>query len=177
MKRIFIITGVVILILTASYFTLRSYTKRSSPEAIATYTKNDFTIQVDYCRPAKKGRAIFGGLEPYGKIWRTGANEATQITFNKPVLFGDKPVKAGTYTLFSIPQPGDWTIILNSELDQWGAFTYDESKDVSRIQVPSDTTHPVTEMFTIDFVESNRNTTHMRLMWDNTKVEVPIQQQ
>ncbi len=174
MKRIFIITGAVILILISGYFILRSYTKRSSPEAVATYTKNGFAIEVEYCRPSKRGRTIFGELEPYGKVWRTGANEATQINFKQPLFFGGKFLDAGKYTLFSIPEKDNWTIILNKELEQWGAFTYDETKDVLRVQVPSDTTGPVTEMFTIDFVESGNNTASMRLMWDKTKVEVPI---
>jgi hypothetical protein len=177
MKKIITIIGLIIVVLVIGYFGLRAFTKIASPEANASYQKDDLQITVEYCRPSKKGRVIFGELEPYGKVWRTGANEATEISFSKPVLFGAKPLPPGTYTLFTIPQPDTWTVILNSALDQWGAFSYDESKDVLRVQVPADSTPEVTEMFTIDFVEANNATVHMRLLWDRTRVEVPIQKQ
>jgi hypothetical protein len=175
MKRTFLILGIALVVLVAGYFGLRTFTRSASPEATVSYQKNNSLVTVTYSRPSKKGRVIFGGLEPYGKVWRTGANEATEITFSKPVQFGGKPVQAGTYTLFTIPQPDNWTVILNSTLDQWGAFTYDETKDVLRIRALADTTAPLTEVFTIDFTEPAINTVHMRLMWDRTKVEVPIQ--
>jgi hypothetical protein len=174
MKKTLIILAVIILALVIGYFGLRTFTKSASPEATASYQNNDLKIEVKYCRPSKKGRVIFGELEPYGKVWRTGANEATEISVSKPVLFGGKPLQPGTYTLFTIPQKDNWTIILNSVLDQWGAFTYDETKDVLRVQAPADSTAEVTELFTIDFVEAGNTTTHMRLMWDQTKVQVPI---
>lgn len=173
MKKIILIIGGIVLIAIAGFFGMRAYTKSGSPEATTIYEKNDFKIQVDYCRPSKKGRVIFGQLEPYGKVWRTGANEATEITINKPVVFGGKPLEAGTYTLFTIPEKEMWTVILNSELDQWGAFNYNETKDVMRVQVPVTNTNEVVEMFTIDFKESG-NTVDMILMWDQTKVAVPI---
>lgn len=173
MKKIIIILGVVIAALGIGYFGMRAFTKRSSPEATALYNKNGLNIKVEYCRPSRKGRVIFGELEPYGKVWRTGANEATEISFNKPVNFGGKPVEAGTYTLFTIPQKERWTVILNRELDQWGAFSYNEEKDALRVEVSAHNTPEVTEMFTIDFVDAN-NGVEMQLMWDQTKVAVPI---
>src|SRR2546421_2697491 len=98
-------------------------------------TKN---IKVTYGRPYKKGREIFGGLEKYGRVWRTGADEATEISFAKDGTVGGKPVKAGTYTLFTIPGKDEWTIILNSQLGQMGAFSYDKykNKDVLQVNVP-----------------------------------------
>jgi hypothetical protein len=173
LKKIFIIIGIVLVVGVAAFYGMRAYTKSSSPSATAVYDKGGLKIQVEYCRPSKKGRVVFGQLEPYGKVWRTGANEATEITFNQPVSFGDKPVAAGTYTLFTIPQPDQWTVILNSELDQWGAFNYNEGKDVVRVQVPATQTPQVTEMFTIDFQDAN-NRVDMQLAWDQTKVVVPI---
>src|SRR6201985_2932184 len=86
-------------------------------------------ITVTYGRPYKKGRDIFGKLEPYGKVYRVGADEATTITFKTDGTFGGKPVKAGTYTLFAIPNEKEWTVILNGQLKQWGAFDYDKYKD------------------------------------------------
>lgn len=175
MRRILIIIAILVVVLVAGYFGLRTFTKSASPETTTSFQKNDFQISVTYSRPSKKGRVIFGELEPYGKVWRTGANEATEITFSRPVQFGGKPLQAGTYTLFTIPQKDTWTVILNSTLEQWGAFTYDETKDVLRVQAKADSTAEVTEVFTIDFPQPASNTVHMRLMWDHTKVEVPIQ--
>src|SRR5689334_21166928 len=100
---------------------MRASSKSSRPSATAVYETGGMKIQVNYCRPSKKGRVVFVQLGPYRKVWRTGANDATDITFTQPVTSGDKPVEAGTYTLFTIPQPDQWTVILNSELDQWGA--------------------------------------------------------
>src|SRR6476620_592795 len=100
-------------------------------------TVSNGNIKITYGRPYKKGRDIFGGLEKYGKVWRTGADSATHITFKKDGTFGGKPVKAGTYTLFTIPNEKEWTIILNGELKQWGAFSYEQnkSKDVLQFNV------------------------------------------
>ena len=106
-----------LLIALAAFIVAPAYSQtRKSPHD----TVSVDNITVTYGRPYKKERKIFGGLEPYGKVWRTGADQATQITFEKDGTFGGKPVKAGTYTLFTIPNPDEWTIILNSQLGQWG---------------------------------------------------------
>ncbi len=128
-------------------------------------------VSVTYGRPYAKGRDVFGGLEKYGKVWRCGADEATEITFNKDGTFGDKPVKAGTYTLFVIPQEKEWTIILNSELKQWGAYNYEKIKDknVLETKVPSMATAGKVEQLTI--TTSNDAVT---IAWDDTMVKVPV---
>ena len=128
-------------------------------------------VKVAYGQPSKKGRVIFGGLEPYGKVWRAGANEATEITFAKDGTFGGLPVKAGTYTLFAMPNEKEWTIILNSELKQWGAFKYNEikDKDVLKVTVPAKKLDNVVEKLTYRFTDS-----HMVMEWDQTQVAVPI---
>src|SRR5690606_15950790 len=94
----------------------------------STQTCEVCVASITYCEPFKKDRDIFGGLVPYGKVWRTGANEATEITFKKDVTFAGVAVKAGTYSLFTIPEKGEWTIILNPELKQWGSYGYDKIK-------------------------------------------------
>lgn len=127
-------------------------------------------VKVVYGRPLKKGREVFGSLVPFGKVWRTGANEATEIKFFKDVTFGGKQVKAGTYSLFSIPGESEWTIILSSDLDVWGAYSYKESSDVVRVTVPSSSDGKSLEAFSITFNGSN-----LVLGWDKTRVEVPIQ--
>lgn len=129
-------------------------------------------VKISYGQPSKRNRVIFGELVPYGQVWRTGANEATEITFLKNAKFGGKPVKAGTYTLFTIPGANEWTFILNSELKQWGAYKYDEikGKNVLEIKVPAATIsgNPV-EKLTITLPKGK-----LVLEWDKTRVEVPI---
>ncbi|MFI2742645.1 DUF2911 domain-containing protein [Zhouia sp. PK063] len=129
--------------------------------------------KVIYSRPQMNGRTIFGDLVPYGKVWRTGANESTEITFFKDVTLAGKKVKAGTYSLFTIPTDGEWTIILNSVLDEWGAYTYKEDKDVLRVQVPSTKADDAVEDFTIVF-KPGMDGADMILAWDKTRVSVPI---
>ena len=126
-------------------------------------------ITISYGRPYKKGRDIFGGLEAYGKVWRTGADDATEITFDKDVVFGDKQVKAGTYTLFTIPGNTEWTVILNSELGQWGAYKYDKTKDVARVAVTPKHLDKVVEQLTITDKKDMLN-----IEWDQTSVTVPM---
>jgi hypothetical protein len=128
-------------------------------------------ISVRYGRPYKKGRVIFGGLEPYGKVYRCGADSATTVTFNKNAVFGGKPVQAGTYTLFVIPNEQNWTIILNSQLGQWGAFEYDKykDKDVLHVDVPVKKLGSPIEQLTISLPPSA-----MIIEWDDVQVSVPV---
>jgi len=125
--------------------------------------------RVIYGRPFKKGRDIFGGLVPYGKVWRTGADEASEITFYNDVVFGDKEVKAGSYALFTIPNKDSWDVILNSGLHQWGAFTYDQKMDVVRTKAKVEMSDNSIENFSIAFNNGN-----MIMAWDKTMVAVPI---
>lgn len=129
-------------------------------------------VKISYGQPSKRDRVIFGKLVPYGEVWRTGANEATEITFKKDASFGGKPVKAGTYTLFTIPGEKEWTFILNSELKQWGAYKYNEikSKDVLNVTVPAEMmSGAAVEKLTIT-LPGNK----LVLTWDKTRVQVPI---
>src|SRR4030095_9229166 len=124
-------------------------------------------ISVRYGRPYKKGRVIFGQLVPYGKVYRCGADSATTVTFDKDANVGGKPVKAGTYTLFVIPNEQSWTIILNSQLGQWGAFDYDKykDKDVLHVDVPVHKLDQPVEQLTISLPVSA-----MVIEWDNVQV-------
>jgi hypothetical protein len=159
MKKFFLLVFVGFLSLQAS--------GQASP---AKETENA-SLKITYGAPSKKGRAIFGGLVPYDAVWRTGANNATEITLKKDVTIAGKSVKAGTYTLFTIPTAKDWTLILNSELKQWGAYGYDKIKDknVLEVKVPSMTTDTETEMFTITATDKGFD-----ILWDKTKVSVPV---
>ncbi|MEX2364553.1 MAG: DUF2911 domain-containing protein, partial [Balneolaceae bacterium] len=125
-------------------------------------------------QPYKSGRVIFGDLEPYGEVWRTGANEATEITITDTVLMGTEAIHPGTYSLFTIPNPDSWTVILNRDLGQWGAFNYNANRDYKRIEFPVQPLESPVEAFTIQFSELNINTTVMSLKWDVMQIEIPI---
>ena len=141
---------------------------KKSPHDTVTFSNGNVT----YGRPYKKGREIFGGLEAYGKVWRLGADQATTITFNSDTRFGGKTVAKGTYTMFAIPGEKEWTIILNSQLNQWGAFSYDKhkDKDVLSVKVPVKKLDKVVEQLTIRFDEPGQ----MIIEWDQTQVKVPV---
>jgi hypothetical protein len=130
-------------------------------------------IRVTYSRPSKNDREIFGKLVPYGQVWRTGANEATEIKFYTDAIVGGKKVKAGTYTLFTIPGEKEWTIILNTDLDYWGAYSYNQQKDVLRVTAPVEKAGSITESFSLQFAKSDDGAV-MRFGWDDTIVNVPV---
>lgn len=130
-------------------------------------------IKVVYSRPAVKGRVIFGTLEAYGKVWRVGANENTEIKFFKPVVIGGKKISAGTYSLFAIPNADKWTVIINKQTDRWGAYTYDEKMDVVRVDVSVKTLPAVIEALSITFTPQAEGA-NLIIGWDKTVVEVPV---
>lgn len=147
-----------------------------SPMDMAAYP-NDYKVaqksmRIIYSRPQLKGRSL-SELAPIGKVWRTGANEAPEIRFYQDVEFGGKPIKAGVYSLFTIPGENEWTVVLNKNLNQWGAYSYDESADVARVTVPSNADGKALEEFSIAFKEVDEGV-HMVMGWDKTRVAVPI---
>lgn len=130
-------------------------------------------IKVLYSRPQKKGRTIFGVLEQFGNVWRFGANESTEIQFFKKVTISGKKIKPGTYSLFAIPNKDTWTIIVNSQTDRWGAFTYNKTKDIVRVNVPVKSLSKPVEYFSITFAPLTTGAT-LIAAWDKTQVELPI---
>lgn len=138
----------------------------------SSYKVSDKAMRIVYGRPQLKGRSL-NDLAPAGKVWRTGANEAPEITFYKDVKFGGQNVKAGTYALFTIPGDKEWTIILNSNLNQWGAYTYDKGADVARTTVPVSAAGDSLEAFSIAFKEVDGGA-HMVMGWGKTRVAVPV---
>lgn len=135
---------------------------------------NNQYVKCTYGQPTKKGREVFGYLVPFGKLWRTGANEATEITFTADVVIAGLPLPAGTYTLFTIPDKESWTIIINSQLGQWGDFNYDSTKDILAFKIPVTRNTEIYEGFTIQF-EDKINAFDMNLLWDSTKIQIPVQ--
>jgi hypothetical protein len=131
-------------------------------------------VRVTYSRPPKKDREVFGKLVPYNQVWRVGANEAPEIKFYQDVTIQGKAVKAGTYSLFTIPNANEWTIILNSDLDVWGAYSYNQAQDVLRVNVPVKKSETVIEDFSIKFRKGKDKEAIMMMGWDTILVEVPI---
>jgi hypothetical protein len=130
--------------------------------------------RIIYSRPKREGRPIFGNLVEYGKLWRLGANEATELEFYKPVTIAGKKIPKGRYTLYAIVKEKFWTIIINKETDIWGSFKYNQAKDVVRVEVPVETLAETAEMLCMTF-EKNRENFNLIIAWENIKVAVPIQ--
>jgi hypothetical protein len=150
-------------------------TPRPSPLAVVTARYKETYLKITYCQPSKKGRQIFGSLVPYGEVWRLGANETTEITITKDIVFNGTNLKAGTYSLLAIPEKDHWTIIVNSDVGQWGSYTYTEKLDVMRFSVPVENlTEVIYEPFTI-FLDQKNEKAVINLYWDNVKVSFPIQ--
>lgn len=133
-------------------------------------------IEINYSRPSMRGREIFGRLEPLGAVWRTGANNATKITFSTPVKFNGTEVPAGTYALFTIPERNEWTVILNNVPGQWGSYAYDAKNDVARVKaIPVPLAQPV-ETFAITFSDlANESAATLNLMWETVRVPVKVE--
>lgn len=129
--------------------------------------------RVIYSRPSKNGRSVFGGLIEYGKVWRLGANEATEIEFFQNVKVGNSKLKKGRYTIFTIPAADKWTFIINKDTDSWGSFKYDEKKDVARIEAPVMQQATPVEAFTLVFEKATAGFA-LTAAWDNEKVSLPI---
>jgi hypothetical protein len=145
----------------------------SPPQTI----KQDFgitAIELSYSRPGVKGRKVFGDLVPYGKVWRTGANNATLITFGEDVTIGNTKVPAGKYGLLTIPDKDSWTIIITKQLDVTSPADYKEENDVVRVKVNSMPAKEKIETFTMQFANVKSTTCDLQMMWENTAVSLPI---
>lgn len=157
-------------------------TRSHSPAAVAEFKEGDFLIQVNYCQPFKKGRLIFGteaegALVPFGKKWRTGANDATEINFSHDVLINGNTLKAGRYSLYTIPEAAAWTVVFNNKLGYWGRGfndVFDESMDALRVKATVRNDMPEIEQFTISFTPSD-SLVNMNFYWSNTRATVTMQ--
>ena len=136
-------------------------------------TNDQCTARVIYSRPQKNGRQVYGELVEYGRIWRLGANEATELELYKDAKIGTNKVKKGRYTVYAIPYPDKWTIILNKETDIWGAFQYDEKKDVLRTSVPVEKQQERVEIFSMEFEKIDTGV-NLVITWDDVKATVPF---
>lgn len=173
MKKLFALSVLVLTMVFTSSATAQKFPGLDkSPADIAsqpsTYKISKKNIRVVYSRPQLKGRLV-KDLAPAGKVWRTGANEAAEITFYADTQFGSKTVKAGTYSLFSIPGDKEWTVILNKNLNQWGAYSYEKDADAVRITAKVSKSKDAIEAFSITFTD-----TDMVMGWGTTLVSVPF---
>jgi hypothetical protein len=146
---------------------------RPSPKASVSQVVGFTDVSIAYCRPGVKGRVIWGGLVPYDQVWRTGANEATTITFSTDVTVDGKPLPAGTYGLFTIPGKDEWTVIFNKGAKLWGAYEYKQEDDVLRINVKPQQA-PFTERMTFAFPNTTTETTEVALTWERLTVSFTV---
>lgn len=154
---------------------VRAEDKRASPHAEVTATLAGKKITISYGRPYMKGRTIFGGLVPWGAVWRTGADESTTFTTEADVVIGGLTVPKGEYALFTIPTEKQWTLVLNKTAKQWGAFKYDAAQDLGRAPMTVTSASKPVEQFTIDLVPAGKQVT-LKLSWDKTVASVAIAQ-
>jgi hypothetical protein len=148
--------------------------ERASPHDTTSSVIAGKKISVEYGRPFKKGRTIFGGLVPWGKVWRAGADEATVFTTGGDLMLGRLHVPAGSYSLFTIPTPEGWTLILNKTVKQWGAYSYNQGQDLGRVPMKVETRGNPTEQFTVLIEGTGGNDGVLKLAWDTTVASVPI---
>jgi len=151
---------------------------RMSPNASASLTLGVTEITVHYGAPSVRGRTVFGDLVPYGEVWRTGANEATALTFSTDVTVEGQAVEAGTYGLFSVPGESSWTVVLNRAPAQWGAYQYDQAQDVLRVTVPA-TRAPMQETMAFSFenlsVGEGRDGVDLAMHWADARVAFRVE--
>lgn len=172
------ITGIALLIALIGLFIVRYSTKAHSPEDISHYEEASLKMEVFYNRPFKKNRIIFGNLVPYGEVWRTGANEATTFYSNEDLLVDGSLLKAGTYTLWTIPMKDSWKVIFNSKMYPWGidldkkAYR-DPAFDILILETPVTQPDEVLEQFSIYFEKTN-DLVFLKLGWDKTLLAVPL---
>ncbi|MEM9856599.1 MAG: DUF2911 domain-containing protein [Bacteroidota bacterium] len=179
MKKLIIFGGITVALIALVAIVMKMYTKSFSPADTVSYENEGLNIVVNYCRPFKKDRQIFGELVPYGEVWRTGANEPTTFTLNQQVKIKNNLLEPGTYSLWTIPKEDAWTVIFNSDVPNWGVkvpsgeANRDPENDVLTVVVPAIKTQDLFEQFTISF-DKLKEELDMVLMWENTLVVVPM---
>jgi len=147
--------------------------KRASPPATAEITLAGKKVKIDYGRPSMRGRKIFGELVPYGQVWRTGANEATQLTTEVALEVGGVLVPAGKYTLYTLPGEAGWKLIINKQTGQWGT-AYEQKHDLARIEMKTEGIEIPIEQFLISFLPKGSDGATLRLDWEKTRAQVDL---
>jgi hypothetical protein len=180
LKKIILLIFLGIILIGAGFVAyIMLTTKSHSPAEKLEYTDGDLILTVEYCRPYKKGRLIFGeksegALLPFGEYWRTGANEATEVEFNKDISINGNSLPAGRYRFYTVPGKSDWTIAFNSELGKWGYGEPDYDLDILVLEIASSDGSELIEQFTISATKASENSMELILAWDRTTVSIPI---
>jgi hypothetical protein len=177
-KKILVAVVVLIVFLVAALIYLNNRNRTLSPPGSSELANGDLLISIQYSRPFVRNRVIFGSkeqgaLQPYGEYWRLGANEATEITFSRNVLFNGNAVSEGTYRIYAIPGAEAFELILNSELGVWGVFDPDAEKDIIKTTVPVEKISPPIEQFTISMLAVG-DTTNVNFEWEKVRLSLPI---
>jgi Protein of unknown function (DUF2911) len=177
-KKILIGVGILAVMLLATFLFRINKGRTASPPGTSSITNGDLSVKIDYSRPSVKGRLIFGtkeqgALQPYGEYWRLGANESTEITVSKDVNFNGKPLKAGTYRMYAIPEEGGFEIVLNTELGVWGIFKPDHDLDILKTKITSEKNPAVVELYTISLLPIE-NGIDIVFEWSDSRWVVPI---
>ncbi|MEO5912402.1 MAG: DUF2911 domain-containing protein [Pelobium sp.] len=174
MKRITTTFTLILFILSITSLTYAQLTPQASSGQTIIQDFGLGKVTLTYSRPNVKGREVFGSLEPYGAVWRTGANAATTITFTDDVTVAGNKVPAGKYSLFTIPAKDEWVVILNKTADQWGAYDYKSEQDLLRFSVKPSTIKPATETFMMQFADVKPGSMQLNLSWENTSISIPM---
>lgn len=145
-----------------------------SPKGTLSQQVANTNISIEYERPSVRNRVIFGGLVPWDQVWRTGAGHCSKISFDKDVMVGGQPIPAGKYSLFTIPNPDEWMVILNSDVSLYGSYDYDPQKDVARFRVRPEVSHRFYETMTLD-IDILPNDARIYLSWANTQISFDIE--
>lgn len=166
-----------VVILTTTSLNAQEFPRLDASPLDITIARNDDmspVIRVIYSRPKKNDREIFGVLVPFEKVWRTGANEATELEIYEPLKLGTKLIEKGTYTLYTIPNENEWTVIINRETNVWGAYSYKQEQDVVRVNVPSKGAAATIESLSMAF-KPTENGVSLMIGWDDRFIEVPFE--
>ena len=176
MKKLVLIPAVLLAIATLAPAQMKDKSKRPSPPANTECKfSNGKTVKIDYSSPRAKGRKIFGGLVPYGEVWRTGANEATTFVADTNVEVGGTSVPAGSYTIFTIPAADKWTLIINKKTGEWGIPYKYESDELARVPMTVSKTSGPVEDFTVSFDQAGSKCA-LHVEWENTRATVEVRE-
>lgn len=169
-------TVMVVLMASLAVVAQQDKAQRPSPPGTAQVSFADGKkVTINYSRPFAKGRKIYGGLVPYGKVWRTGANEATSLSTDTDLVIGGTTVPAGNYTLYTVPAEGSWKLIINKQTGQWGT-EYEQGQDLARVDMQTSTLPKAVEQFTISLEKTGGDSATLNLDWENTRASVAIKE-
>lgn len=150
-------------------------TPAASPHSSIEQTVGLTEVAIDYSRPSVKGREVFGGLVPFGSVWRTGANQPSKISFSDDVVFGGQPIPAGQYALYTIPGESEWTVIVFGSTELWGSMGYDSKGDIARFTVKPETLSHSVESMTFSIDALRNDSAVVQLSWDRTRIAMPLE--